>query len=128
MYPRHKQHWLAVMLGAWLSAIPVLGAADESQSQAAPAPSRAPTKIAGHGGISSPLVDVPVRVHAETREQGPVLGLWHVLTDADQDTTPALPPPRGKLATPQPLTLTDYLNARQQTPADEQESLIQYGF
>ena len=119
---------LLLLLSAFLWVLPGRSAADDAQQPSQPSLSPPPPQPV-KASVSTPLVDVPERVNHASQEEGPLLGVWHVLTDADRAAAPAPPPaPQGKMAKPQPLTLRDYLNAQQQGSPSDRGTLLQYGF
>ena len=78
--------------------------------------------------VSSPLIDAPQRFQQANDTNGPVAGVWSVLTGASPE--PAVtrsPTSTGKKARPKPLTLREYLN-QQHVSASGSDTLLQYGF
>ena len=79
-------------------------------------------------GVSSPLIDAPQRFEQASDTDGPVAGVWSVLTGASPEPVVKPPPTStGKKAPPKPLTLREYLN-QQQASASGSDTLLQYVF
>ena len=126
---------LMLLSGLWWT-LPGLSAAEEQRQPAFPpaesaagGPQQPHSAPPAGGGLHSPLINVPGHWQTASQEEGPVVGLWRVLT-ATEHAVPSNPPPvaaPGKAAKPRPLSLRDYLN-QQGTQSTTSGQLLELGF
>ena len=83
--------------------------------------------VAETSRLRGSLTKVPGRWQAANAEEGPIVGVWRVLTGAPSDAATAVPLTPRKKTKPEPLTIRDYLN-QQRAPTSGSDTLLQYGF